>query len=226
MKFKEFEHIISPERMGRYVQAMEGDTRKAMTLYRLNLKLSQEFFTVVSCLEISLRNAIDRHYTTIHGTDWLRDSILSKGFYNRRNCGKTPYIIGRALRRLKKYSHSKLLAEMDFGFWRYAFGRHQYRAAGQSLLDVFPNKPLSTSDIQYNNTYVFGKLEKINMLRNRLAHHEPICFANAHLQKDTSYIRKNYGVILEIFDWMNIEEQALLYGLDHIESYADRIDKL
>lgn len=30
-----------------------------MTLYRLNLRLSQEMFTIVSCLEVALRNAID-----------------------------------------------------------------------------------------------------------------------------------------------------------------------
>jgi hypothetical protein len=74
MKFKDFEKIISSPRMNRYVRATGGDTRKAMTLYRLNLRLSQEFFTVISCLEIALRNAIDGHYQAIHGANWLRES--------------------------------------------------------------------------------------------------------------------------------------------------------
>ena len=69
MKFSDFQSIISPARLGRYLQATGGNTRKSMTLYRLNHKLSQEYFTVVNCLEIALRNAIDRHYTAIHGTD-------------------------------------------------------------------------------------------------------------------------------------------------------------
>ncbi len=34
MKYKEFERIISAKRMGRYLEARGGDTRKAMTLYR------------------------------------------------------------------------------------------------------------------------------------------------------------------------------------------------
>lgn len=45
--------------MKRYLDATNGDTSQAMTLYRDNLHLSQEVFTVVSCFEIALRNAID-----------------------------------------------------------------------------------------------------------------------------------------------------------------------
>ena len=39
--------------------ACGGDTRRAMTLYRYNLKLSQEMFTLISCFEVALRNRID-----------------------------------------------------------------------------------------------------------------------------------------------------------------------
>lgn len=45
MKYKDFEHIISEERMRRYVAACGGNTRKAMTLYRYNMEMSQ-----VSCM--------------------------------------------------------------------------------------------------------------------------------------------------------------------------------
>lgn len=59
MKYLDFENILSAKRMGRYLSAVGGDTRKAMTLYRENLRLSQELFTIVSCFEVALRNAID-----------------------------------------------------------------------------------------------------------------------------------------------------------------------
>ena len=226
MKFKDFERIISTPRMNRYVQATGGDTRKAMTLYRLNLRLSQEFFTVISCLEVALRNAIDGHYQTIHGINWLRDSALPNGMYNQRNCGITPSIISAASRRLTVYSHQKLLAEMDFGFWRYTFGLHQFHAGGQTLLRIFPNKPTSTPQQQYDHTYVFGELEKINMLRNRLAHHEPICFGNGQGVKNTTYARDHYRLAIQFFQWMDIDEKALLYGLDHIVGVCDDIDSL
>ena len=59
MKYTEFESIISPERMRKYNVACGGNTAKAMTLYRYNLRLSQEMFVVVSCFEVALRNRID-----------------------------------------------------------------------------------------------------------------------------------------------------------------------
>ena len=59
MKYADFEKIMSPQRMERYVTACRGDTRKAMTLYRYNLQVSQEMFAIVGCFEVALRNAID-----------------------------------------------------------------------------------------------------------------------------------------------------------------------
>ena len=59
MEYLEFERILSAKRMQRYKDAANGDTRKAMALYRYNLRLSQEMFTIVSCFEVALRNAID-----------------------------------------------------------------------------------------------------------------------------------------------------------------------
>ena len=48
MRYKQFEYIFSEDRMRKYVTACNGDTRRAMTLYRYNVKLSQEMFALVS----------------------------------------------------------------------------------------------------------------------------------------------------------------------------------
>lgn len=226
MLFTDFESIMSQARMSRYVTACAGNTKKAMTLYRLNLRLSQELFTIVSCFEVTLRNAINKHYITNNGTDWLRNAALPGGMFNTRHCGKTPSIISWAVRNLNVYSHDKLIAEMDFGFWRYTFARHQFYAGGQSLLAVFPAKPLSTITNRYDHNYIFAELEKINNLRNRLAHHEPVCFQPGHGVKNTAYARQHYVLILQLFQWMQIDEAALLYGLDHINIICKQIDNL
>lgn len=197
-----------------------------MTLYRYNLKLSQELFTIISCFEVALRNAVDRHYSTTKGPDWLRDAALPGGMFNNRHCGKTPYIISDAARHLPVYSHPKLLAEMDFGFWRYTFARHQFFSGGQTLLHIFPAKPISTTTARYNHNYIFAELEKINELRNRLAHHEPVCFRFGHQVKDTYYAKHHYNLILQLFKWMDIAEDDLLYGLDHIVAVCKAIDYL
>ena len=94
MRFSEFEDIFSAKRMQKYVQACGGDTKRAMTLYRYNLKLSQEMFTLVSCFEVALRNRIDKQMTAHLGSDWLRDLVLPGGaFYSDRSVEKTKKII-------------------------------------------------------------------------------------------------------------------------------------
>ncbi len=226
MRFSEFENIMSLPRLTRYLTATGNNSKGAMTLYRKNLKLSQELFTVVSCFEVALRNRIDRHYTVSRGNDWLRDSAAAGGMFDTQNCRKTQRLINVSLGRLPVYTHPKLVAEMDFGFWRYLFAQPQFYVGGQSLLHVFPAKPTSTPAIQYNHTFIFNELEKINDLRNRMAHHEPICFVPGQPVKDTTYARQHYNLILQLFQWMSVDEAALLYGLDHILTVCNEIDAL
>jgi hypothetical protein len=219
-----FEKVMSAARMSRYKKACAYNTRKAMELYRYNLRLSQEMFTVISCFEVALRNAIDRHCTGYLGSDWLKDSISPGGtFYVGFNI--TNNIIADAVNELGvNYTHTKLVAKMDFGFWRYMFSRDQYKALGQNLLQIFPAKPLSNRAIQYNQVYIFRTLAEINAIRNRIAHHEPICFKPTLPVIDTTYARRHYNLILQLFQWMTIDEAALLYGLDHITAICDAID--
>lgn len=227
MKYTDFEKIMSTPRMNRYVTACGGNTKKAMTLYRYNLKLSQELFTLISCFEVSLRNAINQHYTTIHGADWLRDATRQGGIFDNNNCRVTAGFIRSALGILgAHYTHAKVVAKMDFGFWRYMFAQPQYRAGGQNLLGIFPAKPTSTQAIQYNQSFIFNELAKVNDLRNRIAHHEPICFQQGQSVIDTRYARQHHALILQLFQWMSVNEAALLYGLDHISSVCGQVDAL
>jgi len=69
---------MSTERLFRYLKAVNGNTRDAMKLYRLNLQASQEMFTIISCFEVALRNAIERHYKISGGNDWLRAAGADK----------------------------------------------------------------------------------------------------------------------------------------------------
>ena len=57
-----------------------------MTLYRKNLKLSQELFTIISCFEVTLRNAIDKHYLTTLGNNWLRNAASNGGIFDNQRC--------------------------------------------------------------------------------------------------------------------------------------------
>ena len=227
MRYSEFEDIMSPARMSRYLTACAGNTKQAMTLYRLNLRLSQELFTVVSCFEVSLRNSINNHFINSLGNDWLRNGAATGGRFDNQQCRLTAQNINDAFNILgRMYTHNKLVAELGFGFWRYMFASNQYYFTGRTLLQIFPGKPTSTPSIQYNQTFVFNQLAKINNLRNRIAHHEPICFQVGHTIRSTIYVRQHYGLIRQLFQWMNIDEAALLYGLDHVNTICGRVDAL
>lgn len=182
MLYSEFADLISSERLQRYCIACNSNTRKAMTLYRYNIRLSQELLAVVGYFEVVLRNKISKQLIGQFGNDWLRDLILPNGkFYSDRRVGKTKIIIEKAYNGLVRgsaYSHNKLLSEMEFGIWKYMFSNVQYSLTGQTLLGIFPRKPVSTPTRQYDNSYIFKELDYINNLRNRIAHHEPICFGN------------------------------------------------
>lgn len=76
MKYRDFESILSSQRLQRYVNSCSGDTRKAMTLYRENLHLSQEMFTIISCFEVALRNAIDKQLIMTLGSSMYASFVF------------------------------------------------------------------------------------------------------------------------------------------------------
>ena len=180
-------------------------------------------------VKASLQNRIDQIMRSQWGNDWLRDSIQPGGMlYSDKRVEPTKKIIEKAYNELAKnhiYSHSKLLSEMEFGLWKYMFANVQYRLSGRILLRIFPNKPKSSQSLRFDNTYVFGELDYINNLRNRIAHHEPMCFGNP-VCIDTFYAKNRYNRIMELFRWMDIDGASLLHGLGHISNACEQIDKL
>lgn len=227
MKFKDFEYTMSPSRMFRYVKACNNDTRKAMTLYRKNLKLSHELFIIIGCFEVALRNAIDRHCLIHLGPDWLYHSVCSGGIFDNPSYQNAANAVRKSLLDAGvPHQHNKVVAHLGFGFWRNLFSRHQYRLTGQHLLNIFVAKPASSILVKYNAHHVFNRLVEINAIRIRIAHHEPICFLGPYPVISTRYARNQYENIQTLFKWLGIDEEALLYGLDHIVVVCDEIDAL
>ena len=229
MRYKDFERIISGKRIHRYIEACGGNTRKAMTLYRYNVELAQTMFGIIGYFEIALRNAINDILSERFGEDWLRDAALPGGIFAIPDTHKTQGIIYHAFQKLNRdncYSHTKLLAEMEFGVWKYMFSPVQFRRTDKVLMQIFPNKTKSTRKHTYDRAYVFNELDKINTLRNRIAHHEPICFPSGKSEIYTDYILTEYRKILTLCEWMKIDSETFLYGLDHVQQVCKKIEKL
>jgi hypothetical protein len=227
MKYTDFESLMSTPRMSRYLSACGNQKRKAMTLYRANLRLSQEFFSILGVFEVVLRNKIDIHYKTIYsqtiGSDeWLLYAANPGGFYAAGHTSKTQQTILKAISDLGgTYSHNKLLAELTFGFWRFQFAPKEFSAAGSTLHQIFVNRPHGT-----NHTTIFNVLKFINNIRNRIAHHEPVCFDVTGNMISTVYVINHYNEIAKLLQWMGVDAEDLFYGIDGIQKEMDFINHL
>lgn len=230
MNYRQIEHIVSPERLGRYLHSCNGDKRKAVELYRLNMQLSYNLFAVICYFEVALRNGINDVLKLRMGEDWLRDAVIRRPCaFGGNQLEKTRRKIRRAYyKQVEKgnYTHTRLLSSMDFGTWRYMYSAPQFIATGRCLMAVFPNRPIPPIGISYNQKYLFRRLEEVNKVRNRIAHHEPICFVSGTNTHSTQYVRQNYQLLLELITWMGIDASNLLRNSEKVLTICDKIDNL
>jgi hypothetical protein len=108
-----------------------------------------------------------------------------------------------------EYTHDRLIAKLSFRFWRYQFAKKEFAASGSTLLEIFPNRPFGTRQKD-----VFGHLTKINDVRNRVAHYEPICFDNLIIS--TEQVTRRYRLILDLLHCMVCNPTRILYGIDGV----------
>lgn len=216
---------LSGQRMNRYLRACRGNKAQAIALYRMNLRLGVECFCLISYFEIVLRNAINRLYVQEHGPNWLKNATVENGIYSDVSCKQTRQIIQTVLGKLEDPSHADVVAALDLGFWRYQFAGTQFHAAGQKLLQIFPNKPKSGKTQQYNHTYVFRQLGIVNDMRNRIAHHEPLCFAQGTATIDLSSVKQCIAIIDELMEWLDIDQGIIFNDCnDRCESVIQEIE--
>ena len=116
------------------------------------------------------------------------------------------------------YNNDKMVASFTFGFWTYLFTKRNYRVGGKTLLKIFPNKAhgLKQSDI-------YRELTAIREFRNRIAHHEPICF-NAARTIDTTYARSHYNLIRTYIGYMGFDPDSVLRAVEKPDSILNMID--
>ena len=209
MNYNEYEVAFSPARLSRYRAACGGDTRKAMTLYRYNVKLCQKYYAVLNIFEIILRNAIDRHFRAYYNDpNWIEHQLQTGGMlaYSPKKAEAQKHI--HDLMKKGKLTPDKVVAAQSFGFWTYLFNKIPFNAGGKKILEIFPNKQLGLGQ-----KAVYNELQDIKQFRNRIAHHEPICF-DVLGNRNLSYMQQNYNTILKYISFLGYSDKQLLYGYD------------
>lgn len=212
MPNSQFYTAISTPRYLRYLSACGNSRQKALKLYRMNLLLSQKMYSVISVFEVILRNSIDRHMISRKGNTWLEDAIQIGGYLDANpGCGDSFHNVHEAIAKLgENYTHDRLIAKFTLGFWTYQFAPKEYAASGDTLLEIFPKKPFGTKQKD-----IFQKLIKINDMRNRIAHHEPICFEGNNISIEKT--KRRYELILELLSWLGCKSAKILYGIDGVK---------
>lgn len=209
MNYSEYEKAFSQARLNKYLVACGGNTSKALTLYRHNVKLCQKFYGILNIFEVVLRNAINTHYQSIfNDTNWVENQIQPGGMIENAPQKDEVLRIIATLRRSGRYTNDRIVSSVSFGFWTHLFTRQPFRLGGQNLLRIFPNRAAGLGQ-----RAVFNELQEIKTFRNRIAHHEAICFDdNGNI--DLSRTQSKYALILKYIDFLGYHNDHLFYGID------------
>lgn len=219
MDFKTSQKIFSAARMGKYANACSGDKRKTMLLYRYNLRLCQRFCGVLNLFEVMLRNAINEHYRAYYSNpDWIVNQADTGRLleFNMDEIKQTE----TSYRRREIYNNDKMVASLTMGFWTKLFSKKRYKRGGKSLLRIFPNKVKGKSQSD-----VYKDLTHIREFRNRIAHHEPICF-DSYGKISTDFARKHYQLIRDYISYMGQHPDNVIQWTEKPDEVLDKIDKL
>jgi len=141
-------------------------------------------------------------------------SLVKGGFITRKK-------IQEAKKRLKKpYTHDRLVASLSFGFWTELFNRIQFRVGGKSLHKIFINRPVGT-----NQLIIYKDLVNLRDLRNRIAHHEPLCFGIDNTI-NINYTLSMYRKMIEMTKWLGFHPDELYNSLDRTAFVSFKIRTL
>lgn len=180
---RKLEDIISSARLSKYKSAMNKDLNKSLLLYQWNADVSGAFLPMLQVLEVTIRNAVSNAITQIYGVNWANNQTFQLSLPDKNDQRK------QLKDKVKKHSDiNKIIADMNFIFWQKLFTRRfTQNIWNKHLKTAFPN--IGSTSV----STLYGELDQIRKLRNRVAHHEPIF--NRNLMDDLSLILKVIGYV-------------------------------
>jgi Abi-like protein len=190
--FADLERAISAPRAGRYLAATttggrQPDPEAALRLYEYNCRLSGAAWVTIGDIEITLRNIVATAVSDLHATvrpggkhRWYDDPSW---FPPERKwlTSEALLSIETAKKRLRdpgtdgsvRPHEGQIVAELTLGFWRYLLiARYEHTLWNPAIRACFAE--LSHLSGSRSRKTVHQRVEALNYLRNRVAHHEPI----------------------------------------------------
>jgi len=190
---------LSEPRFATYLSRAAGDQESAFKLYVWNTYLSEALYMPLQSLEVALRNSADRALTSFWGATWYDPTFLAGKLQAEQ--------IQRVEKVLDKHSESKMgtpltkdyiVANLGFAFWVDLFFFREYEKLWQFCLHrSFPNKQKGTQ-----RSHVAPIIKPLHMLRNRVAHHEPIAWSS------NPRLDQHHTNLLKLICWVSPETEA------------------
>ena len=183
----EMEAALSLERFARYVAWAGGDRTRALELYTLNTQLSEALYTPLQVLELALRNRVHTIMSAAHGERWFEADGLLQAPHQRE---QVETALAELAKDRKEPLPGRVVAALTFSFWT-AMVSPAYEDLWRSTLHAIAVKP---DGKKLSRKQLSRPLTPIRILRNRIAHHEPI------LHWD---LRKHHAGMQEVTFWLS-----------------------
>lgn len=165
--------LVTAERLGSYLRASGGDVSDAFALYEWNMRAAASIMELTSMVEVLARNALDRElrdwaHQRRSGASWLDVVAL-----DQQGSTDIQKARDRATQRGRRAEvHGRVVAELSLGFWRYLVESRYLTALWiPATHRAFPD---GDPDLRTRQKEVAFRMQQLNFVRNRAAHHEPI----------------------------------------------------
>lgn len=188
LKFNdEIERVLSLERFARYREWAAGDAQRALDLYGLNTRLSEALYTPMQMLEVALRNRIHSVLSEVRHDRWFEEDGFPAVAIQREQLERA---IADIRKEGKDPTPGQVVATLTFSFWTSMLSP-TYETLWQTTLHRIARredgKGLRRKDLS-------APLTPIRVLRNRIAHHEPILHWN---------LPRHHDAILRVIAWLS-----------------------
>lgn len=187
-ELRTFITAISVSRFATYLKAAGNNHQRALAIYKWNLDVSSLLFVVIQLAEIALRNAVGLSLEKRYGVAWHTNAAFMNSL-TQSSRDQITQVKTNLARVRYPYAVGDVIANLSLGFWTHLMTkRHDVPIWNTNLANSLPNLPANV-----NRSIIQGRLEKIRILRNRIAHHEHLLGRN---------LLSDLGMILSTISWM------------------------
>lgn len=176
---------ISAPRLAPYLHRYGGNVQLGVRLYAWNLELSGAFWGPISVLEITLRNAMHEAMSANRADkDWWNLSVVNLESREDKQIDSAMDKLANAGN--YRPSADDVVAATSMGLWVGLLGvgvaRHHLYDYESRLWPRLQSAFVNRGGL--GRRQIHAKLNRVRVLRNRIAHHEPLLKLNHAEQRD------------------------------------------